>query len=116
MTRLTHIAALFSTIVLMAAGAATAADETPAKEPSTSPGVVKKVEQGVVKGAKATGRGIEHAAEATARGVKRGANAVARGVKRGAKAVGHAAERVAEKTGISQPPTQDAGKQEATAP
>lgn len=116
MNRLRLTAAFFSAIVMMAAGVAAATDEAPDKTQGDSPGVVKKVERGVVKGAKATGRGIEHAAEATARGVKRGANAVGRGVKRGAAAVGHAAERVGEKVGGSRSSSQDTGKQEGASP
>jgi len=116
MNRFRHTVALISAIVLMSAGAAAAADEPSPKEQNASPGVVDKVEKGVVKGAKATGRGIERAAEATARGVKRGAKAVAKGVKRGAEAVGHAAERVGEKVSGSQSPSRDTGKQESTSP
>ena len=73
--------AMILSSLLLAAHANAASDE-PAEKPSNSPGVVKKVEKAVVKGAKAAASGVERGAKAAGRGVERGAKATERTAKR----------------------------------
>ena len=89
--------ALILSSLLLAAHASAAADEPADAKSGSSPGVVKKVEKAVVKGAKAAASGVE-----------RGAKAVGRGVERGAKATERTAKRVAAK--VSDPASAPAGK------
>ena len=110
-TILKTVVALSSMLVLLSH--AEADSKEPAESTSnTAPGVVGKVEQAVVRGAKAAAGGIEHGvraaasgvergATAAASGIKRGAEATSRGVEHGAKATASAASRVASKVGMS---------------
>jgi len=120
MNSVLHRAALLvATLVLFSsAGAETTGTSEPA---GTSSGVVGKVgnaivrgakaaANGVERGAKAAARGIERGAKAAAGGVERGAKAAAGGVERGAKATGNAAHTVAEKVSGSPTPPSSPGK------
>lgn len=73
------------------------AQEAPAPETPSEPGVVTKVEKAVVHAARATANGVERGAHAAAKGVKRGAEAVGHVVERGANATGNAAKKVVKK-------------------
>jgi hypothetical protein len=100
------IAALLS-LWLVLQSPARAQTTAPARQPaSTEPGVLEKVEQAVVRGAKAAASGVErgvkaaeHGAKVAASGVERGAKAAASGVQRGAHATGDAVQSVAKKVG-----------------
>ena len=88
--------ALSSMLVLVSHVGANSTAPTQSTRSSAS-GVVGKVENAVVRGAKAAASGVQRGVKAAASGVERGAKATARGVEHGAKATASAASRVATK-------------------
>lgn len=82
-------------IVLLCAGHASAQERAAS---AAAPGVVQKVEDAVVRGAKAAASGIERGAKAAASGIERGTRAAASGVQRGVKAAASGVQRGAEAT------------------
>jgi hypothetical protein len=93
-----HIATLISLLLLAgnAAGQSTAQSDSAAP---AQPGVVERVEQAVVRGAKAAASGVERGVKAATKGIERGAKAAASGVERGVKAAADGVQRGAQATG-----------------
>ena len=96
--------------VLILMSHAEAGSPEPAQSTSSASGVVGKVENAVVRGAKAAASGVERGVKAAASGAKRGAKATARGVEHGAKATASAASRVASKVAGSSASSPATGK------
>lgn len=103
--RTTPLAVLLMTLWLVLQSAVSAQTTAPARQSAAAePGVLEKVEQAVVRGAKAAASGVERGVKAAERGAKvaasgveRGAKAAASGVQRGANATGDAVQSVAKK-------------------
>lgn len=110
------VALLVATLILLGSTEAKT-NESAESGGATPSGVVDKVEEAIVRGAKAAASGVDRGTKAAARGIEHGAKAArsgveaaARGVERGAEATGNTAHAVAEEVGDSPTPTSSADK------
>ena len=97
MNTILRAAVALSSVLILVSHAHAGSTEPAQSTTSSASGVVGKVENAVVRGAKAAASGVERGVKAAASGVERGAKATARGVEHGAKATASAASRVATK-------------------